>query len=39
MSAITHIYAGVPVSHLDDGIEPDDPDGNAIAFAEPRDAA
>jgi hypothetical protein len=30
MSAITHLHAGVPVT---------DPDGNAIAFAEPPHAA
>ena len=32
-SAITHLFAGVPVSDLDA-----DPDGNTIAFAEPPNA-
>jgi len=46
MGAITHLYAGVPVSNLDETysngvrhVKVPDPDGNAIAFAEPPDAA
>jgi hypothetical protein len=36
MSPITHLIAGVPVSDLD--VKIPDPDGNAIAFAEPPGA-
>ncbi|MGH2867309.1 MAG: hypothetical protein ACRDNK_07035 [Solirubrobacteraceae bacterium] len=51
MRAITHLYAGVPVTDLEASIDFEtysngvrhvkipDPDGNAIAFAEPPDPA
>jgi hypothetical protein len=45
MGAITDLYAGVPVSDLDAGIDwytrffGRPPDGNAIALAEPPEAA
>ena len=38
MSAITHLFAGVPVSDLDASVIRD-PDGNPIALAEAPDAA
>jgi hypothetical protein len=37
MSAITHLFAGVPVSDLD--ARPNAAQAGAIAFAEPPDAA
>ena len=48
MRAITHLFAGVPVCDLEPieiysngvrHVNAPDPDGNAIAFAEPPDAA
>jgi hypothetical protein len=48
MSAITDLYAGVPgidhepIETYTNGVrhtKVPDPDGNAVAFAEPRDAA